>query len=453
MANLEASMIDPSHLLPEEDPRIPLMPVQLKGGLLFRYDDTRVERLRCWPNPTAWVSEDGENWREHRPEVDLSAVDYRRRPFTYQGLSEASAWSAVPEEVVHGVIDAHLLRHQWASLTLFSKVPEALSLVAEVPLLAAALAVLDRIQQAPVEQPYVSIAKPFEVPRGMRRWRAVAAFLDLPSDRAFVKVLRRTTSLPSFPLGAEHVAALRDAWGSRWGRKLLCHAPGLDRSNIGLLMAAMRVGRLDELRPGLLADTYNDGDDSRVAFRFARFAKSWDVLYPKKSLPKMTSGLDLLIAQEDLRSDVAQRYKVDTGPRHPPSETFPPPPLPGAPGIEPLTSADELREEGQLMAHCLITSEREDSARRREGYGYKLSLPEGRATVWLIPDGKGGVRLDEVQGHLNRDVPPEVMDRVCAWLDGVGDQVAEEWKDAKTAWVEFESVPEELQWATGAMPF
>ena len=447
-------MIDPSHLIPEEDPCLPLMPVQFKDGFMFRHDDTRVEKIRAWPDPAAWVSTDGEDRREgHRPEVDLSALDFRRRPFTYQGLSEAEAWGQVPKEVVRGVIDAHLLRYQWDSLVLFARTPEALSLVAEVPVLAAALAVFDRIQRASVEQPYVAIRKLFETPRGHRRWRAIAGWLDMPPDRAFVRVLRRTVSLPSFPLGVEHILALRDAWASPWGRKLLCHAEQFDRSNIGLLMAAMRVGRLEELRPGLLADSYNDGDDSRVAWRFERYAKSWAVLHPKKPFPRMASGLDLLIAQENLREQISQRYKVDMGPRHPPSETFPPPPVPGAPGIEPLTSAEAMRDEGLIMAHCLTTEARQDSARRKEGFSYSVSLPEGRATVWLVPDGKGGVRLDEVQGHLNSDVPPAVMARVRTWLDDVGDQVAEEWKDAKPVWVDFTEIPPELSWATGEVPF
>ena len=446
-------MIDASHLLPEEDPKTPLMPALFKDGLLRRWDDTRCERLRTWRDPAAWVSDDGENWREHRPyDVDLSAVDYRRRPFTYQSLSEVEAWSEVPEEVVHGVIDAHLLRHQWDSLVLFAKVPEALELAAEVPVLAAALAVHDRIRRTPAKQPYIAIRKLFQTPRGHRRWRALAGWLELPPDRAFVNVLRRVVSLPIFPLGVSHILALQDAWSNPWGRKLLCHAERMDRSNIGLLMAAMRVGRLGELRPGLLADTYNDGDDSRVAWRFERYAKSWAVLHPKKPFPRMASGLDLLIAQENLREQISQRYKVDMGPRHPPASTFPPPPVPGAPGIEPLTNAEKLRVEGVALRHCVGSPSMEEGVCRREAFGYRITEP-GRATAWLVPDGKGGVKLEQLRGDLNSDVPPEVTTAVRAWLDEVGDQLDEAWRDARPVWLEFERIPDELAWATGRCPF
>ena len=447
-------MPEPSHLLPEEDPNIPLMPVLVKDGLLLRWDDTRCERIRPWPAPAAWVSDDGESWREHRPEVDLSAVDYRRWPFTYQGLAEASAWVMVPEEVVQGIIDAHLLRHQFDSLRLIAKVPSALSLVPEVPVLAAALAVFDAFQQAPVEEPYVAISKLFQTtPKGMRRWRAIAGWLELPPSRAFVGSLRRIVSVPSFPVGVEHIAALRDAWAHPWGRKLLQHASRLDRSNLGLLMAAMRVGRLEELRPGLLADAFNDGDDSQIAWRWERFAKSWAVLRPDKSLPQMTSGLDLLIAQEDLQQEIAQQYKADTSPRHPPAEGFPPPPLPGAPGIEPLTSAEAMQAEGRALGHCLISASREEAVRRREGYGYSVSLPEGRATAWLVPDGHGGVRLEDVRGELNKPSTQALVAKVQAWFDEAAGEVANEWKDSKSAWVAFERMHDDLKWATGEMPF
>jgi hypothetical protein len=440
-------------LLPDEDPKIPVMPIRIKDGYLYRHRDHQTERLSPWPDPAYWVSDDERTWTPHTPVVDLSAVDVRHQPFSWQGFHEAEAWATVPDVVVRSVIDAHLHEHQWDSLVLFATVPEALELCAELPILSAVLAVPHALQRTPSPKPHAAIRELLHAPKGMRRWRAIAGWLNLPPSKAFVNALRRVVSPPVFPVGVEHILALRDAWAHLWGRKLICHCQQLDRSNLGLLMAAMGAGRLHELRPGLLTEAYNQGDDSRIAWRFERLCRSWELLHPGAPLPRIDSAVALLIAEEDLREAVAERYRVDTSPRHPPSDVFPVPPISGVPGIEPLSSADALRGEGQAMAHCLISEANEESVRRREGYGYRVDTPEGRATVWLVPDGNGGVRLEQVRGRLNQEVPAEVMASVKAWFAEMSMEVSEAWRDAKPVRVEFERVPDGLLWATGGCPF
>jgi len=159
-----------------------------------------------------------------------------------------------------------------------------------------------------------------------------------------------------------------------------------------------------------------------------------------------------MIFEEELRLKISQRFRVDTSQRQPPAETFPPPPLRGTPSIQPLTSAEAMREEGRVMAHCLVSPAREEAVRRLEGYAYRITRP-CRATAWVVP-ADGLFRLEELRSYKNRRVSRVLKSRVESWLeDALAKGVAKEWESARSPWVEFERVPDELTWATGACPF
>jgi len=450
---------EPQLLLPETEPldqQAHEMAVRTRNGLLYRYGEGLVQRIRPWPDPKAWESREGGPWEAVEPWIDLSAADGRYRPFTWQGLEEAELWAAVPQEVVRAVVDGSLQDQQWASLQLMARVPEALELAAEVPVLAGALAVHPLLQQEPVEEPYEAARALFRLPRGMRRWRAIADWLDLSASRAFINVLRRIVFLPHRPLAVEHLLTLREAWQDPWGRKIICHARQFDRNTFDLLCIAMEQGRLTELQPGLLRDGHFDGEQSVVPRRFSRVASSWAVLHPGKPLPRMHSALQLLVQYVDLRASIRERFKLDVRRRLPPRRRFPVPPVAGLPRkIMPLRSPKAMENEGVALLHCIGTPCRIESVRRLEGFAYKIQLPERRATAWISPTGDGSFKLGEVRGPRNKRAPRELVAQVRTWLEDAlaSKGVDEAWRDARSPWLAAGDVPEELAWALEQIPF
>ena len=109
----------------------------------------------------------------------------------------------------------------------------------------------------------------------------------------------------------------------------------------------------------------------------------------------------------------------------PPPTELPPPPLPAAPGIEPLRCAADIVEEGRTMQHC-VGSYVERVARGTD-YIYRVTAPE-RATLSVrrTPRGWG---LGEISAFANAPVGFATLQAVRQWFAEHGPGVVEPWID------------------------
>jgi hypothetical protein len=92
---------------------------------------------------------------------------------------------------------------------------------------------------------------------------------------------------------------------------------------------------------------------------------------------------------------------------------FPPPPVPGTEDIIPITTADDLLAEAELMRNCLETYI--DRVRTGDCYIYRLLKPE-RAVFSLVHSGSGW-QLAEIEKAGNRSVKQTTVAVVRHWLD------------------------------------
>ena len=88
-------------------------------------------------------------------------------------------------------------------------------------------------------------------------------------------------------------------------------------------------------------------------------------------------------------------------------------PLKGTKSIIPLTTAEELQQEGRQMAHCVGSyAERVQKGRC---FIYKVLRPS-RATLCIARDERGLWHLESLKGHRNAEVTPSTTVHVVRWL-------------------------------------
>ena len=384
----------------------------LFNGRIYRFDATGVVVIDPWPEPRAWTKRDSGRWLSCRPWIDLSAVSPRHAPITWAGQKEQPVLTAVPATVATTVVDAHLHGHQWASLQLAARVPGGLDLLHDVPVLGAALAASHLVRPLPVRRPLRSARALLRKRRGMQLWRRVASWLGFDDSAAFVRTLRRLHTEPDRPLSVHDLQGLRASWADPVGRKRLLHAPYLDRNVLELVRVANEQGLARDLHPGLVAQTFNRGQQTFLPTRFEDLLRLWPVLRPGRRFPALRSA-------EELDAVHSELYLEGRRPlREPPAE-LPPPPLPSTPDILPLSSPDALKEESRAMGNCLYLDSWALDARRCAGFAYRVSAGAVRADVWVGPvlGRPGAFRVMEVRGPGNSPAPGACMDRIEAWLD------------------------------------
>jgi hypothetical protein len=335
-------------------------------------------------------------------------------PYPYR--FELEAWSTIPDAIRQSVLRASLSGLQWNSLRLLARCPGADRLVDEIPLLAAAIAnlrLLNHSQMRPSPtKPWRSIRRALRPPRSRDRWRRVARLLRWPEERSFFRVLREAGPLAPETWSPMDVAELGSLWAHPWTRKLLQHGPTLTAGRLAALSGALEVVRLGRRLPTRLLLELDDEHDAQnlagAIYSLAR-AATW---HAPDDLPNF-EHLHSLEAIEAATDALTAREQAD--------RPFPPPPLEGAAGIQPLHSAEMLIEEGRAMGHCIGGGGFARRAQAWQGYGYSVRAqltPERLATVWIVPSATipGAFCIEQLQGPGNQAVPARLRGRVEQWL-------------------------------------
>ncbi len=436
-----------------------------KTGRLYRFSTDGVQVIQPWPLPAAWTKKDNGPWLALRPWVDLSAASERHSPITWTAVSEMKAFKDIPQGVIAAVVDAHLDRHQWASLQLAARVPGGIDLLRDVPLLGAALACAYRIRPLRVARPLRSARALLRRGPGMKTWRQVAGWLGFEESAAFVRVLRRVAFAPDRAWSLELLDRLRTAWSIPMVRKRLLHAARLDRDAIEVVVWAAEHGVLASIHPDLVDGAFNQGHPTSVPRRCQEVAQSWPVMRPGRILPVIRTAEELDALREELRQEIAARFRA--GEDRLELSEFPPPPLHPLPTIRPLTSEVEMLEESARMKNCLDQSCWARDARRRFGYAYQVSAGEERADLWLEPvrsGSPGTFRVREVRGPGNAPPSEACLRLIGAWLgehrrrlkasrSPLG-EIPAPWRKVWTALsLAGRPYPPELAWAADDIPF
>ena len=459
--------------MPESEPRdpfknnVPGSTFSRERGKLYRFRPGLVVVIRPWPNPQAWAKRDAGNWTAARAKIDLSASSDAHEPASWIGVAEMDCFKElIPQDVIQAVLGAHLHDHQWEALQLIARVPGARELMAEIPLLAAALSCSHKLKPRPVQRPLRSARALLRNGPGMKTWRRISAWLGFPGSRSFVQTLRRVVIAHDWPWALEQVQRLRSLWAIPAARKRIRHCKQLDQNSIDLVFFARTFGVLDRVHPNLIEGAFNAGVTTTAPGCLRDVAESWPVVRPGRQLPLLRTVEELEDLREDLRQEIEARFLVAEV-REEPSD-FPPPPLPPTPQIRPLDSAAALNDESARMMNCLDKDYWTRDSCRRWGFAYAVDLDGESADVWVEPVRKPGTEglftAREIRGPKNAAPSARCVQLVNRWIGEHHrrvlnsstplDQVPMAWR---SAWTERPSLarphPPQLAWALDICPF
>lgn len=415
-----------------------------ENGKYYLFSESRILVARLWPLPLAWGKElPGGAWRGMRPHLrirerflgrqrkepvfryrewaipyeprragairlhlrdGLDAAEEARRRRGYEAAVRAAgraelAFSWIPPEVAR-VVGRFRFR-QWHLLSMTARCPGALELIESNPGLALALA------NAGV---FCRAGHRSDVKRrllGCRR-REIARWLGFPGREATVGILER---VPPGQSGIVPLFLLRGLLHAPRTLVRLSHlpripaliplllssrifAPAIGDSFLHEIAGVTEASACDRLG-GLMRD---------CVCMMRRGEQIRDVEMPRRiaSVNQLRKWHDALVDLLNRRANAEMLSLV-----------FRPPPIPGIPGIEPLTNVIDLMAEGRLQRNCVMSYAPQVAGGSL--YIYRVTIPE-RATVSIEREGRRGWRIGEISGHGNRPVLGETRRFVEGWL-------------------------------------
>jgi hypothetical protein len=440
-------------------------------GVLLQSNYTAMWATSLWPMTGMWVRTHGtKRWkRTHDRHQSLARlrwlvecgheIDLDHLP-TWE---ERQAWRALPEDVVAFLVAGCSDEVVWAGLELLSRFPVARDLAKGVPLLAVVLATRCRFRRN--RSRWYEIAELLAPLPGMAGWRELARALGLDSSRAFVELLRRMPLEPGSYWGMRY--GLEIVWAHPLARKRLLHTRSPSLNAVSVLHAAVNLGCVDVLHPSLLDHEDLRAGRTTLPTYLRRGVPAWVELHPRRRVPMLRSPDDVYALVERVRGESRVRYGLPAVDETARLRALPPPPLPAAPGIRPLTTGEQLDAEGHAMGHCLGNGTWERASRARLGYGYAVELNGERASLWLErnEDRPGDFCIGEFKGPRNRAPSTAAATLVTAWLAqhlraiaGGALTLPEEWTRPPFSEdsTRFEGIPQPLRWAFGdedTLPF
>lgn len=231
-----------------------------------------------------------------------------------------------------------------------------------------------------------------------RRQRDILEWLGFESSDCARRIIGR---IPPQHITAENLLYLRNAL--HWGivKKAMQHQHTFTLDS--LRMATDPV-LLQRITPNFLSEVTRRSEASSKAHHAWKLA---ELLKLEKNygfhLPARVRSIEEL---EALRED-SRRFPLALS-----STPYPPPPWPGALGIEPITNGRFLQQEGHEMHHCVVAYDRLITDGRL--FVYKVNQPV-RATLSVRRTTKGW-KFQQIAGVCNKPIDRSIRNEVWARL-------------------------------------
>jgi hypothetical protein len=398
-------------------------------GKLYRFTDDEALVVRPWPTPQAWRKRAGQGWAPASPMIDLSMAD------AGTNYGERMAWAQVPKEVRDAVCIAHFSGFQWSTLSMIARCPGALELAQKEPMIAAMLAVGNRVRPVPVSWLLRSIRGVLKVPDGWGRWRRVHGWLGLDESRSFVRLTRKA-HIEKHRWRLVHWRLIVALWETPRGRKLLQHLPEVTPDHAEVVASLWRLGNANAvaamLHPNFMNEILEQGIHGGAWHIAHDLAEVWPLVWPERPVPQIRSieHLEILRAEVNIVYEFEHREEVGVEQIRrqsvldalnggaSPESLFPPPPLPGTGIIQPLLTPKALVREGEMMGHCLRNEHWTTMACMALGFAYHVELHQERATFWVARDRESplGLHVEQIQGPHNQTPSAGIVSEVRRWF-------------------------------------
>ena len=409
-------------------------------------------RLRWRPEPQAEELVPGwRKWRDYRPAfrllrppetqgkkaayvLDVQADIATSEIAEQKAAAFASFRQEIPEEITR-VIDP-FGSHQWALMVLIRQEPWAMDLAMSNPVLAYALASSDQFRGTPPEAAAVQARWYCH-----RKQRDLLEWLGFPGTEAVAKLIRK---IPAESASPSILRRLNNALKA--DKRVLEYLSHLPVVNFAVLELVTIPKYLDLITPKLLmelaekpvetsiGDMIHGGmvileqivsrrkikplESVRQVCRFREKAdEEYQSLQHRQELARQEAKR---IAEQERRRqqmvETAYQMRERERRRQLASRPYPPPPVPGTEDIIPLTSTEQLQDEGWAQGNCVATYQWRVLA--GDTYIYKVMAPE-RATLAIVRGADGCWYRAELNGDGNCKIKPATARLVDKWLEGV----------------------------------
>lgn len=295
--------------------------------------------------------------------------------------------------------------HQWQLLVMLHHDPDAAELAESNPALAFALA-----QKLNGDRGLIASLRC----SGMRQ-RDLLEILGLPASPAAVNLFRK---IDPRCVNGDNWPAIKLVIGEalREPKPRLNHLSSINTGVVEILLDARASGAAT---PRLLEEVAEDRSEiyrGRVVHLITSTLRMQDELRTGPHCQTFQNLARLRAVHEEVSEHYRRRVRqlIEANACGP--ACFPVPPIPGIPGrIEPVTSASDLVDEGEMQGNCVASY----AGRVREGhlYIYRVLCPE-RATLSITRRGPSSEwEIGELECRFNTDVSEETEEFVQAWLD------------------------------------
>jgi hypothetical protein len=319
-------------------------------------------------------------------------------PLFEKQLAVAHFRSSVPPEITKSV--ERFTNRQWMLLALCKRREQAGDLLEQNPALGFAVAQLQKF--SPTRwQPMGDAVKISAV-----RQRDMLGWIGFPKTQAWAKILAK---IPPEVVTLERLKSLRDVANIPETENQLQHLRSINGWVIDLVSERRFSGMV---APTLLSEIGESPDDTapQEAFHLLEDMFNLAERLPRRPNQQRIRSLEALRSKhQEVVAEFTQFLK-----REQEEKILPAPPLPGSPEIVPLTSADDLVQEGRDQHNCVggYTKWVHDG----NGYIYRVLAPE-RATLSIVPGADGCWCIDQLKLACNRPTNIETHNAVQAWIN------------------------------------
>ncbi len=396
---------------------------------LYRFTTQEALVIRPWPLSQAWRKRAGQGWKPAAPLIDVSMADHGTN------RHERLAWSQVPPAVRDAVCHASFAGFQWPTLSMIARCPGALNLAQREPMMAAMLAIGNRVRPVATSWLFRSVRTLLDGSLDWKRMQRIHDWLGLDTSRSFLRLTRKA-NIAQQSWRWRHWSLILKFWNVPRGRKLLQHLPVVTTEHAEFMESLLRMGTVERvaemIHPNLLHEIHEQGVYGGASWIAHDLCSVWPLVWTERPVPLIRNldHLERLRTEVNLAYELANRHEL--GAEHmrrqavldalnqgtPAEALFPPIPLHGTATIQPLPTPQALVHEGASMGHCLNNDHWTMSACMALGYAYHVDFEGERATVWVarVRDNPLGFHIEQIQGPSNQNPSEQLIEHVMQWL-------------------------------------
>jgi hypothetical protein len=301
----------------------------------------------------------------------------------------------VPPEVAR-IVEVFPSR-QWRLLRMLKDHPQAADLFSQNPALAFCLAHGDSFR--PYETtPVADLLK--------LKQRQILDWLEFPGKDACARILAKL--LPQ-AAQLQTMKSLHMILRNEEAGKLLSH---LERINTGAITLLSDPWTLAATSPRLLAEVAGMEEELERAGT-AALVRDLQWMQRKLDPGKPPRVFQTVARLREVHQETSLAYCARQDRAEVAAHRFPPPPLPGTEDIQPLTTAEQLFEEGQQQQNCVFTYAKWVEA--GAGYIYRVLQPQ-RATLSIVKEPAGSWVIGQLRLARNQPATPQTTRAVESWL-------------------------------------